>query len=134
LKSPIVFVSRNTIKPGMGAAFRDHYLASLPRTEAEKPDTIAQLAYLNDDATEVVIVRLFPGAAELDQQLQGADERSRLTYTFISPVAVELYGSPNPYAIEMLNKVAGSGVQVTVNPDYIGGFLARQTPIEPPLA
>lgn len=123
MNQPVVFVIRNRIKPGMAAAFREHYLATLPKTEIEKPGTIAQLAYSNDDASEVVVVRVFPSPDDLDRQLQGSDDRSKLTYEFIEPVAVELYGSPNPYAIEMINKVAGSGVEVTVTRNYLGGFL-----------
>jgi hypothetical protein len=65
----IVFIVRNKIKPGRLAAFREHYLASLPQVESGKPGTIVQLAYENEDAMEVSIVRLFPGADALDAQL-----------------------------------------------------------------
>jgi hypothetical protein len=123
MTDPIVFILRNKIKPGKLAAFREHYRASLPQTESDKPGTMVQLAYENEDATEVSIVRLFPSADALDAQLQGADERSKRAYEFIDPDRVELYGAPNPATLEKMRKIAGSGIQVSLTPQFLGGFM-----------
>jgi quinol monooxygenase YgiN len=123
LNDPIVFISRNRIKPGRLAEFRQHYQASIPPIQAGKPGTLAQLAYENEDATQVTIVRFFPDADALDQQIQGADERSKKTYAFIEPLAIEIYGRPNPAALEKMRSIAGSGITVHVHPRYIGGFI-----------
>ena len=120
---PIVFISRNRVKDGMKQDFSEHYLGSIPATDANKPGTLVQLAYVNEVNTEVVIVRIFPDAEALDQQLQGADQRSKAAYQFIEPTSIEVYGRPNDYALEMFKKVAGSGVSVSVQPEYIGGFM-----------
>ena len=66
MADPIVFISRNRVKEGMVDDFRRHYRDSVPRIEADKPGTLAQLAYVNEDATEVTIVRIFPSAEALD--------------------------------------------------------------------
>jgi hypothetical protein len=92
MNEPIVFISRNRVKEGSFEDFRQHYRDSLPLTEANKPDTQVQLAYVDEDKKELVILRLFPDAEALDQQLQGADERSKAAYRFIEPTAVEIYG------------------------------------------
>ena len=123
MSEPIVFISRNRVKEGMLDEFSRHYTDSIPATEANKPGTLAQLAYLNEETSEVVIVRLFPNAEAMDQQLQGADERSKAVYRFIEPTRVVIYGTPNSYAMEMMKKVAGSGIEVSVNPQFIGGFI-----------
>lgn len=119
----IVFISRNRIKPGMFDDFRKHYQDSIPLVEPNKPGTLVQLAYVNEDATEVAIVRLFPNAEAMDLQLQGSDERSKATYKFIEPTSMEIYGTPSNYAMEMIKKVAGSGIEVNLNPQMIGGFV-----------
>ena len=123
MTDPIVFISRNRVKEGLFEDFRQHYRDSVPVTEAGKPDTLVQLAYVNEDASEVVIVRVFPNAEALDLQLQGADNRSKATYQFIEPTHVEIYGTPNPYAMQMINKVAGSGIEVSIKTQFIGGFI-----------
>ena len=62
-------------------------------------------------------------AEAMDLHLQGADERSKAAYRFIEPASIEIYGTPNNYALEMMKKIAGSGIDVSVNPQFIGGFI-----------
>jgi hypothetical protein len=123
MTDPIVFISRNRVKEGMLDEFKKHYLDSIPPIEAGKPGTLVQLAFVNEGATEVDIVRLFPNAEAMDLQLQGADDRSKITYKFIEPTSIEIYGSPSNYAMAMMKKVAGSGTDVSVNPQFLGGFI-----------
>jgi hypothetical protein len=123
MDDPIVFISRNRVKEGLFDDFRKHYHESIPATEASKPGTLVQLAYVNEEQTEVVILRLFSDSEGLDLQLQGADQRSKASYQFIEPTGIEIYGKPNPYAMEMINKVAGSGIAVSINSKFIGGFI-----------
>jgi quinol monooxygenase YgiN len=123
MTNPIVFISRNRIKEGKNDEFRKHYQDSIPPILAGKTGTLAQLAYENEEATEFTIVRLFPSADALDLQIQGADERSKKTYTFIEPISIEIFGTPNPATLEMMKKIAGSGIAVKISPNYMGGFI-----------
>ena len=123
MTTPIVFISRNRIKEGKNDEFRKHYQDSIPPILAGKTGTLAQLAYENEEATEFTIVRLFPSADALDLQIQGADERSKKTYTFIEPISIEIFGTPNPATLEMMKKIAGSGIAVKISPNYMGGFI-----------
>jgi quinol monooxygenase YgiN len=126
MTDPIVFISRNRVKKGMLDAFQRHYRDSVPPTEADKPGTLVQLAYVSEDATEVAIVRLFPSAEAMDSHLQGADERSKAAYRFIEPTGIEIYGTPSNFAMEMIKKVAGSGIDIRLNPQLMGGFVRLQ--------
>jgi hypothetical protein len=123
MSEPIVFISRNKVKEGKIDEFRKHYRDSIPPIVADKPGTLAQLTYENEEASEVTIVRLFPSADALDLQIQGADERSKKTYQFIEPISIEIFGIPNPATLEMMKKIAGSGVIVRISPNYLGGFI-----------
>jgi len=119
----IVFISRNKIMEGKADEFRKHYRQSVPRIEAGKPGTLMQLAYENEDSTEVTIVRLFPGADAMDAHLKGANERSKRAYEFIEPVSIEIFGTPSSDTLDILKDIAGSGVSVSLIPRYIGGFI-----------
>lgn len=123
MTEPIVFISRNRIKPGKADEFRQHYRDSIPPIFDGKPGTFAQLAYENEATREVTIIRLFPSADALDLQIQGADERSKKTYEFIEPVGIEIFGVPSPDTLERMKKIAGSGVAVSISPHYSGGFI-----------
>jgi hypothetical protein len=123
MTNPIVFISRNRFKEGKIDESRMHYQNSIPPILAGKPGTLAQLAYENEDSTEVTIVRFFPSADALDPQIQGADERSKKTYEFIEPIGIEIFGTPNPATLEKMKKIAGSGITVSISPNYTGGFI-----------
>ena len=123
MTDPIVFISRNRVKKGMLADFTRHYQNSIPLVEVNKPGTLVQLAYLNEDNTQVDIVRVFPSAEAMDLQLKGADDRSKVTYQFIEPTHIEIYGAPSDFAMEMMKKVAGSGIEVSIKPQFIGGII-----------
>lgn len=123
MSDPIIFISRNRVKEGMFDAFKKHYIDSIPPVVADKPGTLVQLAYLAEDSAEVIIVRLFPNADALDHQIQGADERSKKTYEYIEPISIEIFGIPYPTTLERMKKIGGSGIVVTICPNYAGGFI-----------
>jgi hypothetical protein len=122
---PIVFISRNRIREGRAGEFRKHYQDSVPSTMAGKADTLAQLAYENEGTGEVTIVRFFADADALGLQIEGAKTRSRKSYEFIEPVGIEIFGTPDPGTLEMLKKVVGPGVAVSISPHYMGGFIRQ---------
>ena len=123
MSEPIIFISRNRIKEDMADEFRKHYQGSIQPTFDGKPGTLAQLGYENEEGTEFTIIRVFPNADALDQQIQGADERSKKTYEYIEPTAIEIFGTPNPSTLEKMKKIAGSGIVVSISPYYMGGFI-----------
>jgi pimeloyl-ACP methyl ester carboxylesterase len=90
---PIVFISRNRIKEGRADEFRRHYQESVPSIMAGKANTLAQLAYENQETDEATIVRFFADADALDLQIEGAETRSRRTYEFIEPIGIEIFGT-----------------------------------------
>jgi hypothetical protein len=123
MPEPVVFISRNKIREGKVDEFRKHYRDSIPWILATKTDTLAQLAYENEEATELTVVRIFPSAEALDSQIQGADERSKKTYEFIEPVSIEIFGTPHSATLEQMKKIAGFGVAVKISPHFMGGFI-----------
>ena len=123
MPDPIVFISRNRVRDGMRDEFRKHYEDSIRPTVQSKPGTLVQLAYLSEEAAEVVIVRVFPSPEALDLHLEGADERSEAAYRFIEPTCIEIYGTPGGFAMDMIRKVAGAGIDVRIAPEFIGGFI-----------
>jgi len=123
MSEPIVFISRNKIKEGKIEEFRKHYQDSIQPIFDGKPNTLAQLGYENEEGTEFTVIRVFPNADALDQQIQGADERSKKTYEYIEPIGIEIFGAPNPSTLEKMKKIAGSGITVNISPNYAGGFV-----------
>jgi hypothetical protein len=64
----------------------------------------------------------------MDLHFEGAEERSAAAYEYLDPASWEIYGRPSKAVIEVMRRSAAStGVTLTVEPEYLAGFL-RLTP------
>lgn len=81
--------------------FSRHYRKTIPITERNKPGTLTELAFLEAEGTEVIMIRIFADAEAMDHKLKGAGERSRRTYEFIEPTAIEICGEPIAYSMRV---------------------------------
>jgi hypothetical protein len=124
MTQPIVFVSHSAILEGQVEGFRDFVRRGAPKLEADKPGTVAFLAYLDEDGSEASIVHVFPNADAMSAHLEGVRERSEEADAFIRTTAYEIYGSPDPQVAQMMRSFAErSGVPLTVHPEHVGGYL-----------
>lgn len=123
MSEPIVFISRNKVKEGKLEEFKRFYRAGAELLEAEKPGTVAFLAYVSDDGAEVSIVHVFPDADAMDRHMQGAAERAKEAYQFIESAGIDIYGTPNEGVLQMMKQIAGSGLPVSVRRRHLGGYL-----------
>ena len=121
---PIIFISHFRVKAGHADAFRELWDSVAASLQASKPATTAYLGYLNDAATALTIVHVFPDAGAMAAHFGGADDRAAAAYEHIEPAGWEVYGSPQPESIEMLQGAAAqAGVPLAWQPDGLGGFL-----------
>ena len=124
MTQPIVFISHSAIRDGRVEAFRDFIRRGAPELEADKPGTVAFLAYLDEAGSEASIVHVFPNADAMSAHLEGVRERSEEADAFIRTTAYEIYGSPDPPVVQMMRVFAErSGVPLTVHPEHVGGYL-----------
>lgn len=129
MSEPITFISHFGVKAGKRDAFALLSHESAERLKADKPRTLVFLGYLNDTGTQVSFLHVFADAESLDVHFQGADERARAAYEYLEPKGWELYGRPSQQALETLQQAAASaGVTLSVEPDYLGGFLRLRAP------
>jgi hypothetical protein len=127
MANPIVYISHNRVKDGMLDNFRIHYLDSVPSVELGRSGSLVQLAYVNEDATEIDIIRVFPDAESMEFQLMGVDEHSKATCQYLEPTKIEIYGSPNGNIIDIMRKFVGPSIEVQVNPQFIDGYIRSKS-------
>lgn len=123
MSEPIVFVSHFQVIEGKLDGFKQFFKAGAKLLEAEKPRTLAFLAYINGDGTRVTIAHAFADAESMDLHVQGADARSRAAYQFLKPEGIEIHGAPSQPVLEMMRGAAASGPALRVQPESVGGFL-----------
>jgi quinol monooxygenase YgiN len=124
MTQPIVFISHSSIRDGQAEGFRAFIRGGAPALQADKPGTVAFLAYLDEDATEASIVHVFANADAMNAHLEGVQERSEEADAFIRTTAYEIYGSPEPQVVQMMRAFADqSGVPLRMHPEHVGGYL-----------
>lgn len=121
---PIVFISHFTIKPGKLDALKLFAREVAIRLEAEKPQTLIFLDYLDQKGTHATFVHMFADPEAMDLHFGGAQERSQSAFEFMNPNGWEIYGKPSEAVLAAMRQAATSaGVPLVVQPEYLAGFM-----------
>ena len=124
MDKPIVFISHWTIKPGRLEDLKHLAGEVVSRMEAEKPRTLTNLAYFDDDGTHATFVHAFADAESMDLHFLGADDRTTSALELMEPDGWEIYGRASDAALESMREAAAAAkVPLTVLPDFLAGFM-----------
>ena len=123
MSEPIVFISHFRVKEGKLDGLKQLHQKATEQIEADKPGTLAFLAYLNEEGTEVSFIHVFPNAEAMDRHTEGAGERAKVAFEFIEPTRREIYGVPSDQVLAMLRPPEGSAITLSVEPQIIGGYI-----------
>jgi hypothetical protein len=61
--------------------------------ETEKPQTLMNLAFVNQEGTEVSFMHAFADIEGMRLHWQGADEQAQQAYEYVEPIGFEICGS-----------------------------------------
>lgn len=124
MSEPIVFISHHRIKPGRAEAMKALTAEIWSAMETEKPRTLVNLSYMNEEGTAVTFMHAFADSEAMQLHWQGADERSRQAYQYIEPIGFEIYGSAGDEIVNgMEAEAARAGATLTLWPEFVTGFL-----------
>lgn len=123
MAEPIVFISTHKIRDGKLDEFKEQYRKGATVIEEEKPGTVAFLAYLNDDETEVSTVHVFPDADAMERHMDGVGDRAKRAAEYLEFHKLEVWGSPSDDVLEMMQQAPESGVTLSVMPQFVSGYL-----------
>ena len=123
MSEPIVFISKQRIKPGKLEGYKRYYREVAEFTEANKPGTVAHLAYLSEDGAEATVVHVFPDAQAMEAHMRGVGKIAEKSAEFMEVVGWEIYGRPSNAVLEGMLKLAGPKVTLSIKPQPIGGYI-----------
>ena len=127
MSEPIFFISHFRVREGKLDAMKQLTRDVAERLREEKPRTALFLCYLDEDRGVASFLHAFADAESMDVHFEGASERARTAYELVEPLGWELYGRPSEAALDALRQAAASsGVTLTVEPDFVGGFMRVQ--------
>jgi quinol monooxygenase YgiN len=121
---PFIFIATNRLKPGRLDRERERVSELVEFIADNEPRVISFNEYVNDAGDEVTVVQVHPDAASMEAHMRIVGERAQAAYaeTLDATVRVQVFGRPTQAILETLRKQAGSGVEVTVNGEHLGGF------------
>ena len=107
MSEPFIFIGTHAIREGKLEDFRKQWLELVEVVEAKEPRLIAFNAYVSEDGTEVTVVQVHPDADSMGFHMQVARDHISQAYQSV---------------LETIRQLAGSGVPLSVNVNYLGGF------------
>jgi quinol monooxygenase YgiN len=124
MSEPFIFIGTHAIREGKLEDFRKQWLELVEVVEAKEPRLIAFNAYVSEDGTEVTVVQVHPDADSMGFHMQVARDHISQAYQSVleETKRIEVYGSPSDAVLETIRQLAGSGVPLSVNVNYLGGF------------
>jgi hypothetical protein len=124
MSSPFIFIATNRLKAGKLDRERERVPQLVEFIEANEPRLIAFNEYVNEAGDEVTVVQVHPDAASMEAHMEIVRERAQAAYaeTLEATVRIQVFGQPTEAILETLRQQAGSGVEISVNGEHLGGF------------
>jgi hypothetical protein len=124
MTSPFIFIATNRLKAGQLERERTRVPGLVEFIEASEPRLIAFNEYVNGAGDEVTVVQIHPDAASMEAHMEIVRERAQQAYaeTLEATLRIQVFGEPTAAILEALRVQAGSGVEITVNGEHLGGF------------
>ncbi len=122
--SPLIFVVTNRLKPGRLDRERERVPQLAEFIAGNEPRLIAFHEYVNEAGDEVTVVQVHPDAASMEAHMEVVGEHAQAAYaeTLDATVRVQVFGRPSQAILETLRRQAGSGVEISVDQEHLGGF------------
>jgi quinol monooxygenase YgiN len=120
----LIFIATNRLKPGQLDRERDRVPGLVEFIEANEPRLIAFNEYASDSGDEVTVVQVHPDAASMEAHMQIVRERAQEAYaeTLDATVRIQVFGRASDAMLEALREQAGSGIELSLNGEHLGGF------------
>jgi hypothetical protein len=124
MSSPFIFIATNRLKAGQLDGERRRVPGLVEFIEANEPRLIAFNEYVNEAGDEVTVVQIHPDAESMEAHMEIVRERAQQAYaeTLEATVRIQVFGRPTAAILETLRRQAGSGVEISVNGEHLGGF------------
>jgi hypothetical protein len=129
VSGPFIFIATNKLKPGKLENERARVQELSDFIAANEPRLLAFNEYADESGTEVGVVQVHPDAESMQFHMNVVRDRAASAYaeTLDATTAVQVFGPPDDTILQMLRQQAGGGVDVSVKPDRLAGFIRVAT-------
>ena len=90
MSEPIIFISNQRVKEGKLEGYKHYYRQVAEQAKADKPGTIAHLAYHNEEGSELSIIQIFTDAESMELHMKGVDELAKKAFGYVEILSFEI--------------------------------------------
>src|SRR5260221_983549 len=120
----MVFISGSRIRAAQRAVIGSAFEGALALSQATKPRTTLFAAYVDETATEMRVIHVFPDAAAMAVHFEGSAQRTTSASQLIQPAGFEIYGPAPARSVDQLRREAGlASAPLDLFLDPVGGYL-----------
>jgi hypothetical protein len=125
VSGPFIFIATNKLKPGKLEDERARVQELSEFIAANEPRLLAFNEYADESGTEVGVVQVHPDAESMQFHMNVVRERAAAAYaeTLDATTTVQVFGTPDDVILQMLRQQAGAGVELSIKPHRLGGFI-----------
>jgi hypothetical protein len=102
----IVYVDHSDIRAGKLDELKRGMNELAAFVEANEPRTVAYNVYFNEEGTRMTVVHVHPNSASLEFHMRTAGPLFSGVASFITLMAIDIYGEPSSAAVEQLRRKA----------------------------
>ena len=123
MSEPIIFISNQKVKERQLEGYKQYYRQVAEQAKANKPGTIAHIAYHNEDGSELSIIHISSDAEAMELHMKGVDELAKKAYEYVEILSFEIYGKPANILLQRMLHIVGSSIPLNIKPQLIGGYI-----------
>jgi hypothetical protein len=123
MSEPIIFISHQRVKEGKLEGYKHYYRQVAEQAKADKPGTLAHIAYHNEEGSELSIIHIFQNTESMQMHMKGVDELAKKAYEYVEILGFEIYGKPADAVLERMMQIVGSSIPLNIWPQLIGGYI-----------
>jgi len=122
MPEPIIFIAHQKVKQGKAEEYKQVYREVGEWMEANKPQTMAHIAYISEDGAEASVVHIFPDVEAMEMHMQNLGNVGAKAFSLMEIVGFDVYGTPSKMVLDSMLKMI-PGAKLNMKPQPAGGYI-----------
>jgi hypothetical protein len=119
---PLIFISTSRIKEGGLEGYQAYTREMVKLIEEHEPRLLGFATYVSEDGSKATTVQIHPDSDSMMFHMQFIREKMDSAFEFLELESVTFCGQLDEQALGVAKQISGTGVDLSVNSQILGGF------------
>ena len=122
MTQPLIFISTSRIKEVGLEGYKAYTRKMVELIKENEPRLLGFGTYVNEDGSKATTVQIHPDADSMIFHMQFIREKMASAFEFLELESVTFCGQLDDQALRIAKQISGTGVDLSVNSQLLGGF------------